>query len=107
MIYRFKVQNKGVNASQKHHLGNSSYRHGQYAEAIKHYNSAIKTNPTSVLYGNRAACYFKLKQFRSALEDYERAEKQNPTNGTFILFSKLLYILKLKLYLGKLILLND
>jgi tetratricopeptide (TPR) repeat protein len=81
MIYRFKVQNKSLSSSQKQHLGNTSYRHGQYAEAIQYYNSAIKQNPSPVLFGNRAACYFKIKQYRSALEDYEKAEKLNPTNG--------------------------
>jgi len=62
------------------YLGNLSYRRKLYAEAIKHYTNACSVQPSAVAYGNRGASYFKLKQYRLALEDYHRAEQQEPSN---------------------------
>jgi len=62
-------------------LGIQAYRNRNYADAIRHYTDACASDPSAVSYGNRAACYFKLKQYQLALEDYERAEsfdKHNP-----------------------------
>ena len=72
-----------------------------YAEAIQHYTEALNGNPSAVLYGNRAACYFKLKQFRSALEDYEKAERMNPKNGIVVLVADLIILDLVKIILGK------
>jgi len=63
------------------YLGNLSYKRKQYAEAIRYYTVAISVSPNPIAYGNRGASYFKLKQFRLALEDYEKAEALDPSNG--------------------------
>jgi tetratricopeptide (TPR) repeat protein len=60
--------------------GNLAYKMRQYAEAIKHYTVANSIQPSAVSHGNRGASYFKLKQFRLALEDYLKAEQLDPYN---------------------------
>jgi tetratricopeptide (TPR) repeat protein len=63
-------------------MGNVAYKKRQYAQAIQHYTLANSIKPTAIAYGNRGASYFKLKQFRLALEDYQKAEQLDSNNGT-------------------------
>lgn len=58
--------------------GNNNFKKGLYAEAINDYSQAISNNPTeAVYYTNRAICHSKLRQFRPAMEDCERAIRCN------------------------------
>lgn len=55
--------------------GNEAMAAGDAAEAIGHYTSAIKLSEKAAYLGNRAAAYMKLKDFRSALKDAQRAKE--------------------------------
>jgi len=59
--------------------GNAFYNQGKYAEAIKHYTFALEIEASAVLFANRSVCYFKLRQYRLAIEDADRALSMNPT----------------------------
>ena len=58
--------------------GNEAMAAGDAAEAIGHYTSAIKLSEKAAYLGNRAAAYMKLKDFRSALKDAQRAKELDP-----------------------------
>jgi tetratricopeptide (TPR) repeat protein len=76
-----------TDASVEKELGNSLYQQSQYAEAIKHYSEAILATSSgqalSVLYANRAACYFKLKQYLLAIEDCDRSVQSDANYSNF------------------------
>jgi tetratricopeptide (TPR) repeat protein len=52
--------------------GNIAFEAGEYEEALRRYNAAIKLSPEShILYSNRSAAFFRLNQFDAALQDAE------------------------------------
>jgi DnaJ family protein C protein 7 len=63
--------------------GNESFKKGAYQEALNHYTSGIQQDPSnrkvgSVLYANRALAQVKLKKFKDALNDCNKAIEWNP-----------------------------
>lgn len=67
-------------AEEARERGNVLFREGNYTEAMKHYNDALKRNdadPKS--YSNRAACFTKLMAFPEAEKDCDKAIELDPT----------------------------
>ncbi|KRY10043.1 Tetratricopeptide repeat protein 4 [Trichinella patagoniensis] len=65
--------------------GNEWFLKGKYETAIKSYTEGIKLhcsdkNLNSILYANRGAAHFLLKNFRSCVKDCSRAKMLNPTH---------------------------
>ncbi|KRZ71228.1 Tetratricopeptide repeat protein 4 [Trichinella papuae] len=65
--------------------GNKWFLKGNYDTAIKSYTEGIKLhcsdkNLNSILYANRGAAHFLLKNFRSCLKDCSRAKMLNPAH---------------------------
>lgn len=66
-------------ADKARELGNDLFKAGQFSDAIKHYNEAIKRNDLDAKnYSNRAACYMKLMAFPEAERDCETAIRIDP-----------------------------
>ncbi|XP_017158539.1 E3 ubiquitin-protein ligase TTC3 [Poecilia reticulata] len=60
-------------------LGNEKFQAQQYAEALRFYTNAIKCYPDNhILYGNRALCYIKQKEYLKAAGDGKRAVLIDP-----------------------------
>jgi stress-induced-phosphoprotein 1 len=51
--------------------GNAEFKVGNYDAAIGHFSSAIKLEPSHVLYSNRSACNCGLRKYDDALKDAE------------------------------------
>ena len=50
--------------------GNSCYKDGEYQDAIRFYSQAIAALPSEgSFYGNRAACWMMLKEFKRTIDD--------------------------------------
>ncbi|XP_056601859.1 stress-induced-phosphoprotein 1 [Triplophysa dalaica] len=51
-------------ASKEKELGNSAYKNRDFAAALKHYEEALKNDPTNMTYlSNQAAVYFEMGEF--------------------------------------------
>lgn len=60
--------------------GNEHYNASRYANAIEDYTAALQLalGRDHALYGNRAQCYIKLRQYQRAMEDLQASLKINP-----------------------------
>jgi DnaJ family protein C protein 7 len=75
-LKRLKAQDEAKNK------GNESFKRGAYQDAINEYTNGINQDPSnrkagSVLYANRALGYVKLKKFKEALADCNKAIELN------------------------------
>lgn len=59
-------------------IGNLWNAQERFPEAIKAYNVAIELKPEALWFRNRANTYAEMKEFKSALQDLEQAEKLHP-----------------------------
>ena len=58
------------------------YEMGQYEDALRHYESAIKKdNSNGLYYFNRAVVKGKLDKLEQAIDDYTKAIENNPENS--------------------------
>ncbi|XP_076301288.1 spag1 axonemal dynein assembly factor [Lasioglossum baleicum] len=58
-----------VMAEQEKGKGNEAFKVGDYEEALEHYNTSIKIDPTLTTYNNRAITFIKLGRYENALKD--------------------------------------
>ncbi|XP_078032514.1 spag1 axonemal dynein assembly factor [Augochlora pura] len=58
-----------VMAEQERGKGNEAFKAGDYEEALQHYNTSIKIDPTPTTYNNRAITFIKLGRYERALKD--------------------------------------
>lgn len=59
--------------------GNDFFKSGRFAEACSAYGEGLKFDPSnSVLYCNRAACWFKLEHWEKSIEDCNHALRFQP-----------------------------
>ena len=76
-------QAKHQSAYTEFYLGLTSQEKGEYEEAIKHYNQAIRNKPQlAVAYCNRGAARDTLGQHRDAIADFDEAIRLNPQDAT-------------------------
>jgi tetratricopeptide (TPR) repeat protein len=60
----------GARAEALKDRGNDCYKDGEYQDAIRFYSQAIAASPSSgSYYGNRAAAWVMLKEFKRAIQD--------------------------------------
>ena len=60
-----------MSAGELKDKGNAEFKVGNYDAAIGHFSSAIKLEPSHVLYSNRSACNCGLRKYDDALKDAE------------------------------------
>ncbi|XP_018902985.1 dnaJ homolog subfamily C member 7 [Bemisia tabaci] len=61
-------------AEARKEQGNNQFKRKKYDKALIHYNEAIKLCPEAACYyGNRAACYLMMGQYKRALEDSKKS----------------------------------
>ncbi|CAL5074796.1 unnamed protein product [Urochloa decumbens] len=73
------IHNKVKAVARARSLGNELFNSGNFSEACLAYGEGLKQHPTNkVLYGNRAACWFKLGQWEKSIEDCNQAIKIHP-----------------------------
>jgi stress-induced-phosphoprotein 1 len=66
-------------ADELKNLGNASFTHKNYDDAIEHFTGAIEMDPSNhVLFSNRSAAYAMKKQFSKALDDATRCVALGP-----------------------------
>ena len=53
---------------------------GEYQSAVMHYGSAFQanSNQNASVYSSRGFCYYKLKKYNLALDDFNRAIRMDP-----------------------------
>ena len=60
-------------------LGNAEFKAQNFDKAVEFYSTAIDETPTDhTIYGNRSACYFKMKEFDKAVTDAEKCIELKP-----------------------------
>ncbi|HUI30520.1 MAG TPA: tetratricopeptide repeat protein [Candidatus Acidoferrales bacterium] len=57
---------------------------GDYESAIVKYNEAISFGDRAEFYDYRGDCYYSIRKYQQALEDYENAVQLSPQNSTFL-----------------------
>ena len=61
--------------------GNSAFLSRDYMTAIQFYSAAIRLSPnTSILFSNRARCYYLLKDFNNSLKDSKKSIEIDTSN---------------------------
>ncbi|KAJ3427422.1 RNA polymerase ii-associated protein [Anaeramoeba flamelloides] len=80
LIYEEKKKKKLIDEALEHKAkGNKCYGSKKWKEAITHYTKAISIyDGDHIFYSNRAACYLKIKMYKSAEEDCTRALQIDP-----------------------------
>jgi len=74
-----KVYIDPIKSAEAKERGNAKFKGGNYPEALKEYEEAIKRNPDDhTNYSNRAACYMKLAAFDQGIKDCDECIARKP-----------------------------
>jgi tetratricopeptide (TPR) repeat protein len=71
--YKLALADKANDPDIYNNLGAVYYLQGNYPEAIKHYQEAIKYSPDSSKYYNLALCYHSQGKFKEATVEYKKS----------------------------------
>jgi tetratricopeptide (TPR) repeat protein len=78
------AQNKnagGLNAAQWMEEGNTAYKSGKLHDAVMAYTNSINLEPRAKAYCNRGVAYYRLRDYKKAIDSFNKAIELDPKNA--------------------------
>lgn len=80
MVFVLCLISPAAQAGRPAEQADSAYKAGNYKEAVRLYESALKTEKSAETYYNAGNAYFRLDDYPRAILNYERALRINPSD---------------------------